>query len=242
MRRQLKWDRLRGESLLEVVVAVTFLTVVFASIFSVLIRASATNTNVVNRVVAINIAREGMEAVRNIRDTNWLKYSGDRRGKWLCLDTIDETLLPSPLTHLDNIKTLSACSSGIVSASMNFIKTEDGVYRVAFSSAGRYLLEPTGETLTENKILPEEEFRLHQDINGRFSHDNTGEILPFYRQIKLVPETRALATDPCDPDTESCPQDVRLRVLVRVQWIEGNSVRSIDLETYLYDFLGRDSY
>jgi len=34
------------------------------------------------RIVAINIAREGMEGLRNMRDTNWMKFSGDRRGRW----------------------------------------------------------------------------------------------------------------------------------------------------------------
>lgn len=35
-----------------------------------------------DRVIATNIAREGIEAVRNIRDTNWLKFSNNRRTCW----------------------------------------------------------------------------------------------------------------------------------------------------------------
>ncbi len=34
------------------------------------------------RVQAINIAREGIEAVENIRDTNWLKFSSDIENCW----------------------------------------------------------------------------------------------------------------------------------------------------------------
>ena len=80
--------RARGESLLEVVIAVSILATIMVSVFALLLRGAATNVNVTNRVVAINIAREGVEAVRNVRDTNWLKYSGDRRGKWLCYDDL----------------------------------------------------------------------------------------------------------------------------------------------------------
>ena len=35
-----------------------------------------------NRVVAVNIAKEGLEAIRNIRDTNWLKFNSKRRECW----------------------------------------------------------------------------------------------------------------------------------------------------------------
>lgn len=34
-------------------------------------------TTTENRIQAINLAREGIEAVENIRNTNWLKFSSD---------------------------------------------------------------------------------------------------------------------------------------------------------------------
>ena len=42
-----------------------------------------------NRIIAINAAREGVEAVRNIRDTNWLKYNSKKRTCWNHLPDID---------------------------------------------------------------------------------------------------------------------------------------------------------
>jgi hypothetical protein len=38
--------------------------------------------NAKSRSVAVNIAREGIEAVRNVRDTNWFKYHSKRRDCW----------------------------------------------------------------------------------------------------------------------------------------------------------------
>lgn len=35
-----------------------------------------------NRIIAVNLAREGIEAVRNIRDTNWLIFAGRKRDCW----------------------------------------------------------------------------------------------------------------------------------------------------------------
>ncbi len=223
MQRQLKRFHFSGESLVEVVIAITVLTMILSSVFGIIARASSTNVNAVNRVVALNIAREGVEAVRNIRDTNWLKYSGDRRNKWLCLDTTT------------NATTLNACSDSTIP-----IITDD-VYRVEFSDTnGRYFLKNMMSTLTAEDTLPAEEFRLYQGASaGRFSHNSVGEKTPFYRQVQLTPEDTWI--DPAC-DWIDCPKDVRLRVLVRTQWAEGKGVRSLDLETYLYDYLGRDSY
>lgn len=49
-----------------------------------------------DRIIAVNLAREGLEAVRNIRDTNWLKFSGNRRECW---NHLPGTLPPPPLTE-----------------------------------------------------------------------------------------------------------------------------------------------
>lgn len=39
-----------------------------------------------NNIKAINLAREWIEGVINIRDTNWLRFSGDRQNCWRTLD------------------------------------------------------------------------------------------------------------------------------------------------------------
>lgn len=39
-----------------------------------------------NNIKAINIAREGIESVINIRDTNWLRFSSDRTNCWIVKD------------------------------------------------------------------------------------------------------------------------------------------------------------
>jgi len=48
--------------------------------------------NAKNRIIAINIAREGIEAMRNIRDTNWLKFQSRRRACWNHLPTKDPSI------------------------------------------------------------------------------------------------------------------------------------------------------
>jgi Tfp pilus assembly protein PilV len=77
-----------GDTLLEVLVAIVILVLFLSSIFGMLNRSLVMNENIRSRVIALNLAREGIEGVRNIRDTNWLRFSGDRRNKWLCF-TVD---------------------------------------------------------------------------------------------------------------------------------------------------------
>ncbi len=65
----------RGFTLIEVVVAVTVVVVGLLSVLgvaNVLVKASTTNEQ---RVTATNLAREGLELVRNNRDSNWAVYS-----------------------------------------------------------------------------------------------------------------------------------------------------------------------
>ncbi len=212
--------RASGETLLEVVIAVTLLTLVLASAFGVLIQVAASNVNSLHRVEGLNIAREGIEAVRNIRDTNWLKYSGDRRGKWLCLDTV---ATPDACPN-DDLELIS-----------------EGIYKIDFSDdAERYFLEKIDEPFMAKGTLPTEDFRLYETAEGRISHVNSGEALSFYRQIQITPEDDTYLNAVCQ--AAGCPKDVRLHVLVRVQWADGNRIRSLDLETYLYDFFNRESY
>ena len=72
----------KGESIIEAVIALTILAIGI-SMVSTIIGSSLRSINASkNRIIAISIAREGIEAMRNIRDTNWLKFNSTRRECW----------------------------------------------------------------------------------------------------------------------------------------------------------------
>lgn len=209
-----------GESLLEVLVALMILGSVLILSFALLGQATRTTENVKNKIIALDIAREGVEAVRNIRDTNWLQYSGSRRENWLCLPT--------------------DCSEQIT----------DSLYTVEFSDTeGQYLLTKfsTAEELNlSNKSADFSDFELFFD-GTRYTHKETGnEITPFYRQITLSPETPfadSEVTDPgfCDGTDDSCGE-AKLEVVATVAWQEEDTARSVQISTHLFDFFERESY
>ncbi len=71
-----------GESLVEVIMAI-FVVAIGASVAATLVVTSFQSNNFSrDNLIAVNLAAEGIEAVRSIRDTNWLQYSFDRTNCW----------------------------------------------------------------------------------------------------------------------------------------------------------------
>lgn len=225
----------RGESLTEVLIAVGVLVVVLVTSFLLINRGLATNISVKNKIIAINIAREGLEGVRNVRDTNWIKYSGNRRNKWICLDEIVETPPPSVLV----------CNNRIPQSR----------FTIDFNQEfQRFLLkESTQQTDIDlsSGITNFSEYRLYKDsIDSRYTHVSTGgnNGTIFYRQIILTAQNE----EQCGGSPCAGVSGEKMLAVSRVQWIEpviaGESsgtnelVGSIVLETYLYDYLGRDTF
>ncbi|HDL90556.1 MAG TPA: hypothetical protein ENG14_06605, partial [Thermodesulforhabdus norvegica] len=79
MKRRLN---IKGETLAETIIALSILAMGITMAGTVIMNSMRNLANAKNRVIAVNIAREGVEAVRGIRDTNWLLYSDKRRQCW----------------------------------------------------------------------------------------------------------------------------------------------------------------
>lgn len=227
----------RGDTILEVVIATAILSTVMVATFDILQRAVDTNLNIKNRVIALNIAREGIEATRNIRDTNWLKYSGDRRGKWLCHDRV-----PPDQNFPD------ACDPSGTPPGDQLKLADATYYTIDFSSGRYYLVETTMQSdidFLQNQPN-RETFRLYLTPTApqRYTHEDSGNTeTPFYRQIYLDIENPYDSTAPsfCNGDDPTCNQS-RLKVISRVYWQEDGRQRSTTLEAHLFDFFERDEY
>lgn len=217
-----------GETLTEVLVAVGIITIVLTNSLMLVNRGNSTNISVKNKILAINIAREGIEGVRNIRDTNWLKYSGDRKGKWLCLDEINT--VPNP-------DTLTPCKS-IISSGKYIIDFNNDLHRffaVTHTETDKLDLSNVARDFSLYKLYKD-------NASFRYTHISTGnnETI-FYRQLELTPES----PPECDEvsDAYQCTDNPRLHVVSRVQWKESESVvGTVTLETYLYNYLNRETY
>lgn len=63
----------KGFTLIEIIMAVFFIAVGMGGVFTVVQKSFAIMSLSESRIVAANLAQEGIEVVRNIRDTNWLE-------------------------------------------------------------------------------------------------------------------------------------------------------------------------
>lgn len=216
----------RGETIIEVLIAVVISTMVLTAVFVLLNRAIDTNVNVRDRVIALNIAREGIEAVRNIRDTNWLKYAGDRRGKWLCHDVVGG----------------DTCSTASVPLT-------DGDYVVDYDTINKryYLVKKVaGLDLETATAAINNEYRLYVDATTeRFTHDDDSggnRATRFYREINImIPALDTLKGSCVGNPASHCHED-KAKIIVLVEWLDGGVVRRSSLEHHLYDFYERDAY
>ncbi len=64
-----------GQTLIETMVAIFILVTGIVAALGLSIFAFNTSNNVTQQIIATGLAREGIEAVKNIRDTNWLQQT-----------------------------------------------------------------------------------------------------------------------------------------------------------------------
>ena len=69
-----------GQSLIETLAALFILVTGVSAAVGLAVYALNSSTGILKEIVATGLAREGLEAVRNMRDTNWLKDSVDIDG------------------------------------------------------------------------------------------------------------------------------------------------------------------
>lgn len=75
-----------GQGLLEVIVAIGVITTGLVSALGLTVANLATTQTSAMRIVAANLAREGIEVVRNIRDNNWLTLTEEKWDQGLKCD------------------------------------------------------------------------------------------------------------------------------------------------------------
>jgi hypothetical protein len=84
-----------GFSLIEALVAISILMIGILSAFILVIRTLANTPHVQSRLIAANLSQEGMELVRQIRDTNFTR-EGDFRENLVAgtyqIDSVDRRL------------------------------------------------------------------------------------------------------------------------------------------------------
>lgn len=72
----------KAESLLEVIMALFVVALGSAAATSLVVNAMMSNGYSRDNLIALNLAVEGVESIRNVRDSNWLKFGFNKSGCW----------------------------------------------------------------------------------------------------------------------------------------------------------------
>ena len=121
--------RNKGFTVLELLAAILVITIGVLTAYSVTQRIFIQTIDSANRIHAVYLAKEGVEIVRNIRDTNWIEWSpgwddGLGAGNWEA-DYDDSNL--------------TACSGACTFSNLRFLNIDgNGFYSYSAGTATRF--------------------------------------------------------------------------------------------------------
>lgn len=204
-----------GFTLVEMVITIGVFTVGIMGAFTL----ALSNLNVVkdnfNRVLASNLAREGLEIIRNTRDSNWLKIDSNVD----CDDITNGLQLCDWDENLNN------------GANLFFLAD--------YNNTTVTSLTPCGPSLDQCfNACSHSDCRLFINANGYYSH-STGEPTNFSRILRLQAICFNLATEEeiiresCNVGTE---KKIGLEVTSRVGWWKNNELKYVEIVDYLYNW------
>jgi Tfp pilus assembly protein PilV len=128
------WQRqkkTKGSFLVDVLVSLGILMMGMTASYSVVSQALISNTVNKNKIIAINLAREGMEAIHLVRGTNWLRYGSKKRICWNFWNNTDEN-------HYWSNSSDDTCEEDVIRTGQN--QHPIGIANRIDSNSGSYII------------------------------------------------------------------------------------------------------
>ena len=197
-------------SIIEVMIGIFIFSLWISAIFMVIVSTLKVNTYNKNFIIASNLAREQIELIRNIRDTNYALFQ-----KWNTLDP-----LTSPVDY-SNVFTWSTT---------NFYKIENNFWLETIDTSVESSVSNFKQALQDWSDLSEDSYNLCLDVNKRYWYCdwvNFTIATPFYRYIEIQPLT--------DWSTPAIIIDNAFKVRSKVFWSQ-KWVHDTEIDTILTDW------
>lgn len=165
-----------------------------------------------NKIKAINIAREGIEGMTNIRDTNWLRFSSDKINCWKVKD-YSSSCIGNPLAPYP-------ANPWYISTGSYILYAENG----AWFLSGAATLSPLVWVNYKNM------YQVNLDSNGFYSQSGTmtPQCTSFLQKSCKTIFTRELLIDIPPPGTQTGV----LTIKSIVRWVDGRA-QSVILDSTL---------
>lgn len=217
-----RWrNRRPAETLVEVVIAVFVVALGSGAATSLIVSAMQANSFSKDNLIALYLATEAVEGVRNIRDTNWIRYGFDKTNCW--------NLDPDPAVAATCTAPYAQIPEGTYSADLDpdtsawFLRAVANpldLTNAAYSATNdEYLLsfyDEDGVGSTHDLYIP----KTYLGIIGEPSSGDS----KFYRMIEITYEPTG------DPSSDDI-----MNVVVTVNWWQ-NTVHQVQLSTSLSNY------
>lgn len=216
-----------AETLIEVIMSIFVVALGSAAATSLVISALQTNGLTRDNLLAMNLATEVVEGVRNVRDSNWIKFAFDKQHCW--------NMAPAATVCVDSKK----MSPGKYAISLNIenMKWDNTMPGMPGANPGLDLNDPALAANNELYRLDFKDLDLDVDTNGdgilvndpdMFVIKGTGTAAAgtskFYRMVKIEYPTG-------DPLT-----DQEFTVTALVQWKERALVHEVRIISNLSNY------
>jgi len=204
-------DRQDGFTMIEVLIALAVFTIGIVGGLTLALANYNTDKENFNRVAGANLAREGIELVKNIRDSNWLRVE----------DNAD--CFGDPCTW----------SYGL--ADYNYIYLD---YNDDIVSAGIHTCDCSTDDLSYC-IEFVCNSQLYLDSNGYYNHDDPVTATRFERLIKLQAICLSGVGAQSISGDNSCNAGdtlIGFKVTARVNWPQGSGIGHVEVADYLYNW------
>lgn len=216
----------KGFTLLEVLLALAIFSIGIMSAFSLAVSDMSSTKENYQKVRAAHLAREGIELIRNVRDSNWLKYQSNydcdsiTGGTQYCdFDYgLDDNFFV--MSYNDSLAT-TTCAGEALDSCLNDSK----------------IVGPS-----DNVCIDNQHCNLF-NIDNYYVHDFTTTTLStnLYRVMaikKICKDSGTGAEYFEDGDTDCGAGDskIGLEVTSRVRWGVGDKIDHIDVVAHLYDW------
>lgn len=195
----------------EAMVVMTVIVIGLTWIYRIYSESSRLSNSVEIKIQAIQIAREWIEAITNIRDTNWILYSSDKNNCW---------------------KTLNYNSWCIWNTSPNNI-ANNWNYKVYRNSANRWQLESDWWLIWDDFSTTnyKDFYKIFLDQNSLYTHTYTWDTRTLTNTKWVF--TRQIKTSYVDPGDWNTNNWLQVRSIVK--WVDSwwTNINEIVLETIL---------
>lgn len=221
-----KSTRKRGFTLPEVLIGIAVLSIAILTVTNLFVSITRGNKANMDDLRAYYLASEGLEAVRNIRDTHWfnnISWTGDKDFNFWSKTGVPVDFSKSIVVIVSRKLAADGATLSVKGDEhLNNDRKVDLLRENAPWSVS--VIKPDEEKTAATRLLEVNDQFIHPDHNGGFTRQSFADASPFSRYIEIEPVDK----------TQTPIKAVKVKSVVF--WRENNDERQLVLESVLTDW------